>query len=163
MAGIKLNLKGFEKLLDEIQEAGGNLVKATEEAVTASAEVVESELRSACNNAGVPASITSEIHTTVEWNGNRCSAKVGWDMGSYDPKNPSAGYKAVFLNYGTPKRFVSKDKLHVNIRGRWVTESKDRGAIAPKHFISSAKDAATPKVKKIQKKTLNEILKGLKK
>lgn len=162
MGGIKLNLKGFEKMLEEIQDAGGNVEKAAEETLTECAKVVETELRSACDAAGVPSSVSSEIQVTKGKSGNRFSAKVGWKMGSYDPKNPSAGYKAVFRNYGTVRRQVKDTGEHATVGGNWKTLGTDRGSVAGTGFIAAAKKSSAPKVRKIQKQKLDEILKGLK-
>lgn len=142
-SGIKLNLKGFDKLLEQIQEAGGNVDKATERAIDKSVDVVSQELHNACNSAGVPSSVSSEIKSErAKWTGNRCSARVGWRLGTYNPKNLSQGFKAIFLNYGTPRR-------------------KEHGKITARNFIATAKKASKPKLRKIQKETLDEILKGL--
>lgn len=159
--GIKLNLNGFEKMLEEIQAAGGNVEAAAEETLNECAKVVETELHSACDAAGVHASISSEIGVQKGKSGNRLSARVGWKMGSYDPKNPSAGYKAVFRNYGTIRRQVKDTGEHATVGGNWKTLGTDRGAVAGTGFIAAAKKASAPKVKKIQKKKLTEILKGL--
>lgn len=160
-SGIRLNLKGFSKMLEEIQQAGGNVESATEQALRNCAKVVEDELQKSCNQNNVPESISSAIRTETEWSGNRCFATVGWELGSYNPQNISTGYKAVFLNYGTPTRTVSKDGIHLMLGGEWVTEGKNRGAIAPRNFIQTAKEASTKQVKQIQRDTLDEILKGL--
>lgn len=161
-SGIKLNLKGFEKMLEEIQAAGGNVETAAEETLNECAKVVETELQSACNAAGVPSSVSSEIQVSKGKSGNRFSAKVGWKMGSYDPKNPSAGYKAVFMNYGTTRRQVKDTGEHATVGGNWKTLGTDRGAVSGTGFITKAKEASSPKVRKIQKQKLSEILKGLK-
>lgn len=161
-SGITLNLKGFEKMLDEIQTAGGNVETAAQDTLNECAKVVETELHTACNAAGVPASISSEIGVQKEQSGNRFSAKVGWQKGSYNPHNLSAGYKAVFFNYGTPRRSVRESGKHINIDGNWVTVGTDRGAVTGRGFIEAAKDASRPKVRRIQKQKLDEILKGLK-
>lgn len=162
VGGIKLNLKGFEKMLDAIQTAGGNVEAAAEATLTECAKVVETELHAACNAAGVPSSVSSEIGVRTEKSGNRFSAKVGWKMGGYDPKNLSAGYKAVFMNYGTIRREVKDTGEHATVGGNWKTLGKERGAVTGKGFIAQARDASAPKVRKIQKQKLDEILKGLK-
>lgn len=162
MAGIKLNLKGFEKMLDEIQVAGGNVDKAAEETLLECAKVVETELHSACDAAGVPSSVSSEIRTETGQSGNRHFARVGWKMGNYNPLKLSAGYKAVFMNYGTIRRKVKDIGEHATVGGNWKTLGTDRGAVTGTGFIGQAKEASAPKVKKIQKQKLNEILKGLK-
>lgn len=142
-SGSILNLKGFDKLLEQIQEAGGNVDKATEQAINKSVDVVSQDLHNACNSAGVPSSISSEIKTDrAEWNGNVCSSRVGWKLGAYNPDNPSQGYKAIFLNYGTPRR-------------------KKHGKITARNFIATTKETSKKKLRKIQKETLDEILKGL--
>ena len=142
-SGSILSLKGFDKLLEQIQEAGGNIDKATEQAINKSVVVVSQDLHTACNSAGVPSNVSSEIKSDrAEWNGNKCSARVGWKLGAYNPDNPSQGYKAIFLNYGTPRR-------------------KKHGKITARNFIATTKKASQPKLRKIQKETLDEILKGL--
>ena len=142
-SGISLKLKGFDKLLEEIQRANGDIKAATEQAMNKSVAVVEKELHQHCDAAGVPSSVSSAIRADrAQWRGNVCEAEVGWKLGAYDPKNPSQGHKAIFLNYGTPHR-----KKHGKVKGRL--------------FIGKAKDASEKQVKKIQKQTLEEILKGL--
>ena len=159
MPGIKLTLNGFDKLLDNIKEAGGDVVPATERALQASANIVENELKTACSSSGVPASLSNAIKKETKWEGNRCSASIGWEMVGYNPNAPAAGYKAAFLNYGTPRRSIHKDKVHVMLGGEWKTLGKDRGKINAKGFIGKAREAAAPKVKKEQQKVLKEILK----
>ena len=161
-SGIKLDLKGFEKMLEEIQAAGGNVEQAAEATLNECASVVEQELKAACNSAGVPASVSNEIGIYTAKSGNRFSAKVGWKMGSYNPKKLSAGFKAVFMNYGTTRRKVKDTGEHATVGGNWKTLGTDRGEVVGTGFIAKAKDASRPKVKRIQKQKLEEITKGLK-
>ena len=160
-SGIKVNLKGFEKMLEDLQTAGGNVDKAAKRAVDEGAKIVEQELKSACASAGVPASVSSEITTEIEGNGNRYSAKVGWKLGDYNPDNLSAGYKAVFLNYGTGKRQANRDKVHANIGGQWETLGRNRGQMQPRGFIARAKQNSGKKMRKVQQQILEEALKEL--
>ena len=162
--GVKLDFTG---LLEDIQRAGGNASAAAKQAAEECAKVYEAELRAECNADGIPASITNEIRqeVTVESGGNVYAVKVGWEKGEYDPKNPSAAYKAIFLNYGTPKgeRTVQEQKrVHHELGGRWVTLRKNRGKLVARGFIGRAQKNADKKVKKVQKETLARILKGLK-
>jgi hypothetical protein len=71
--------------------------------------------------------------------GNTYRAEVGYKKGSYDPSNPSDGYKVVFLNYGTPRRTM-------------------HGKVKARGFILNAKKKASPQIKKAQKATLEKIL-----
>ena len=164
MAQIKLSLD-FTKMLDDIKAAGGDIEKAAKKVASECADVMADELRGECNASGVPASITREIESgvNVTSGGNVYEVEVGWKKGEYDPKNPSAAYKAIFLNYGTPKeRKVEKSHQHLNINGEWVTFSKSRGVIRPRGFIDRARKGAKKKVKKVQRDALNEMLKELK-
>lgn len=161
--GVRLDFKG---LLEDIQRAGGNVNAAAKQAAEECAKVVEDELRAECSADGIPASITSEIRreVTVTSGGNVYEVKAGWEKGEYDPKNPSAAYKAIFLNYGTPKpREVQEQKrVHHELGGRWVTLRKNRGTLKARGFIGRAQENAEKKVKKVQKETLAKILKELK-
>lgn len=161
--GVKLDFKG---LLEEIQRAGGNVEAAAKQAAEECAKVVEAELKAECSADNIPASVTNEIRreVTVESGGNVYEVKAGWEKGEYNPKDPSAAYKAIFLNYGTPKpREVEKRKrIRHAFGGEWVTLRKNRGTLRARGFIGRAQKNAEKKVKKVQKDTLAEILKGLK-
>lgn len=137
---IQLNLTGFEKMLEDIQVAGGNIESAAESAMKQAAHIMHKELKAQMHDAkfkthtGVdPALINRMPPPSVEWKGNACVAHVGYKMGNFDPKNPSDGYKVAFLNYGTPR-------------------------ISPTNFIKLAKKNAAPQIKKEQRKALQKIL-----
>ena len=142
---IKLKLTGFDELLDKIEKAGGKADKATEQCMKKSAETMDAALRSEMQKSNVPSELENAMQPPeVFRDGNVVVAKVGFKKGSYNPKNPSAAYKAIFLNYGTPKR-------------------TKHGKVKARGFIQSAKKNARPKIKKQQEETLNDILKELKK
>lgn len=137
---IKLRLTGFENLLTQIEKAGGSINDATYDCMEKSAAIMQDELKSQMQSADVPSDLIGRMpNYKLESNGNRVTALVGYEKGAYDPKNPSDGYKVVFLNYGTPRR-------------------KKHGKVAPRGFIQAAKKKATPRIRKIQKTTLEKIL-----
>ena len=162
MASIKLKFD-FSKMLESVKDAGGDVEKTAARCANECAKVVHNELVSECGASGVPSSISGAIRdkVTETAGGNRYEVKVGWEMGEYNPKNPSAGYKAVFLNYGIPKQRHTKKPTHVLYKGHWITSS-NRGIITGKGFIQRARANANKKVKKVQKETVQEIIKELK-
>lgn len=140
-----LQLKGFEDLLEQIQKAGGSIDQAAERCLRQSAQIMQAELKTQMGAAGVDANLINAMpppQITVD--GNRYSAAVGYKKGNFDPKNPSDGYKVVFLNYGTPRRTM-------------------HGKVAARGFIQAAKKKARPRIKKEQQQTFENILGGLKK
>lgn len=160
MASIKLKLD-FDGLLEAIKAAGGDVDKAAMQAAKECAETMHSELVSECNASGVPSSVSSKIEhgVNVTGGGNVYEVRAGWKMGDYNPENPSAAYKAVFLNYGTARR-VARKKSHVPYGGDWATTA-NRGQIVGRGFIQRAKKSAGKKVKKVQKEALEKMLKEL--
>lgn len=150
--GIKINLKGFEKMLADIQAAGKDVEAAAAQAITESARVVEADLRTEAAESNVPDDITQQITTQTEQDADRYSAEVGWKLGTYNPQNPSAGYKAIFLNYGTVRRRTRLGHNRGAIQKRAVNQQ----------FIYRAKQRAAPKVRKIQREILKNALGELK-
>lgn len=140
---IKLKLEGFDDLLSQIEKAGGTIDKAAKQCLQKSADIMHAELKTQMQAAKVDGGLISRMPSPeVEVDGNRYSARVGYKKGAYDPENPSDAYKVVFANYGTPRRA--------------------RGQQPEKRFIEKAKKKANSKIKKAQKETLDEILRGLK-
>ena len=142
---IKLKFDGFEDLLNDIQEAGRTMNSAAEATMRQSAQVMHSTLISEMQSAGVDSDLINTIAAPqIEVEGNIITAKVGFNKGSYNPKDPSDSHKVVFLNYGTPHR-------------------KKHGKMAEQGFIQKAKKKAMPKIRKQQKATLEKILSRLQK
>lgn len=142
---IKLNIEGFEDILKDIEAAGGSIDKACDSALRQSAQIMQDTLKAEMRAANVPNDLIASMpQSEVYSKANRFSAEVGYTKGPYDPKNPSDGYKVVFLNYGTPNR-------------------KKHGKVTARGFIQKAKKKASPKIKKAQKEALNKILERLKK
>lgn len=140
---IKLIVKGFDELLKQIEKAGGSIDDATVECLKESADIMETALVTQMNKAGVPSHLVSEMPSyTIENDHGLITARVGYRKGAYNPRNPSTGYKIVFLNYGTPHR-------------------KKHGKVVGRGFIDKAKRTARPKIRRAQKNTLQKILRGL--
>lgn len=161
MASIKLKLD-FDGLLEAVKAAGGDVDRAALRAANECAKVAHDELVSECNASGVPSSVSREIThgVNVTGGGNVYEVEAGWKKGDYNPKNPSAAYKAVFLNYGTARRAVTK-RVKYPLNGEFVTLGTDRGAVTARGFIARAKKSAGKRVKKVQKEALQEMLKEL--
>ena len=135
-----LQLKGFDDLFEKIRKAGGSIDKAAETCLRDSAEIMQAELKAQMQAAGVDSDLVMSMPPPkIIIDGNRYSAAVGYDKGNYDPRNPSDGYKVVFLNYGTPHRTM-------------------HGKVAARGFIQAAKKKARPKIKEAQQATLEKIL-----
>jgi HK97 gp10 family phage protein len=135
-----LQLKGFDDLLEQIQKAGGSIDQAADSCLRQSAQIMEAELKSQMQAAGVDSGLINAMPPPqIKVKDNRYSAAVGYEKGNFDPRNPSDGYKVVFLNFGTPRRTM-------------------HGKVAARGFIKKAKDKARPQIKKAQQETLEKIL-----
>lgn len=141
-AGITLKLEGFEELLQDIEAAGRSMDSAVESCIKQSAKTVDTELRAQLSKASQSGLALRMPQPKVEKEANTVSAFVGFEKGTYNPNNLSDGYKALFLNYGTPHR-------------------SKHGHEKARNFISKAKKKATPKIKREQEATLKKILERL--
>ena len=140
MAKAILQLKGFDDLLEQIQKAGGSIDQAADSCLRQSAQIMQAELKAQMQAAGVDVGLINSMPPPqIEVKGNKYSAAVGYKKGNFDPRNPSDGYKVVFLNYGTPRR-------------------TQHGKVAARGFIQKAKKKARPQIKKAQQEALEKIL-----
>lgn len=147
---ISLNLEGFDELLKQIEAAGGSINGAVDSCMRQSAQIQQDELKAQMRKAVEKTKKTykngkTKYHSTlpklinrmpppeIKWQGNACVVRVGYKKGEYDPKNLTDGYKAVFINYGTPR-------------------------ISPREFIKAAQNKAKPQIKKAQEECLQKIL-----
>ena len=136
---IALNLEGFDELLKKIENAGGSIKDAVDSCMKKSGHILQKEMKSQMQKKKVSAAIINRMPTPEsKWDGNVCIARVGYKKGSYNPTNISDGYKAVFINYGTPR-------------------------IKPRKFIKPAQTKAKSQIKKEQEETLNKIMENLSK
>jgi HK97 gp10 family phage protein len=141
---IRLKIEGFEDLLKSIEDAGGSINKATENALRASAQIMQAELKSEMHLAKVPTDLINAMPPPkIETEANRIAARVGYEKGAYDPTNPSDAYLVVFLNYGTPHR-------------------SQHGKVRARGFIQKAKKKASKQIKKEQQAVFEKILGRLK-
>lgn len=146
-AKLKLTLNGFDKLLEKIQSAGGEIKPATERALQSSANLVTAKIRSGAEARDL--GTKGIISPAVKWSGNLATVEVGYELGNYDSRNPSAGYLALFTEYGTAKRKTKK--------------GANRGKENARPFIRPAVTDGKKEIVKAQKTALERVLKGLKK
>lgn len=159
--GITLKLDGFEELMKAVEKAGKNVNDVAEKVATESADIAAAEIATQYKNGGHN-SLADSVTKAVEIEGNRYKTSVGFVKDDYNPRNLSPFYKAVFLNYGTPKRTVKTEKVRANLYDfGFRTLGTNRGKMLPRHFIQNAKKAMSPKIKRKQKEILEAVKKEL--
>lgn len=141
-SSIILKLEGYDELITKIEKAGGSIDSTVTRALTESAKVMHSYLEQELKDATESDLAKRMPQPEIIKDGNKISARVGFEKGTYNPKKLTDGYKALFLNYGTPHR-------------------KKHGIEEARGFIWKAKKAAKSKIRKKEKETLDEILKEL--
>ena len=134
-----ISLEGFTDLLKEIEKAGGKAQDAVIKCAKDGAEIMQKELKNQMQGHTSSRLIKDMPSPDVKFEGGAVHAHVGYKVGDYNPKNLTDGFKFIFINYGTPRIKPARE------------------------FIKKAKRKATPKIKKMQEQTFNEILEGLKK
>lgn len=151
MSKITLNIDGFDELLAAVKRAQGNVEKAAEECARRSARVLESNLKREAEASGAD---TSEVRTEIKHDALKLRANVGWKLGSYDSKNPSQGYRAMFVEYGTGK-FSDRGKG----KDRQTAAGYNRGSTLPHPFMNNARKKSEKPIHAIQEEMLQNIAK----
>lgn len=142
---IRLKLDDtFRQLAADVEKAGAKAETIAAKCGEAAADAMQDAMVSEMQKADVDKGLVARLPPPeVENDHGRVSVRVGYKKGAYDPQNPSDGYKAVFLNYGTPRR-------------------TKHGKVAARGFIDAAKKKAKSAIKRKQTEALQEIMEGLK-
>lgn len=129
MARMKIIFDGFADLAADIDRVGGDLKKATEEALTETQKLVQSNLTHAAApyaTKGVKGYAEGDMYDTikkdsaVQWTGSVASIGVGFEL------YQKGGWHSIFIMYGTPR--ISKDQRVYNA----IKGSKTKKQIAAK-------------------------------
>lgn len=150
---LTLALKGFDDVLEKIQAAGGDVDSAARSCMDQSIKVLESNLIKEAQASGAE---TTTVFHAVSVDGNRVSAETGWKLGEYNSANPSEGYEAMFVEFGTGK-YSARGKG----KDRQTAAGYNRGSTAPRPFISKARQKSAKQIRAIQQETLQNIVKEL--
>ncbi len=150
---MRLQVKGFDEMLERVKRAGGNVDAAARQCMEQSVRVLESNLKKEAEASGAP---TSTVSHSVTSNGNRISGETGWKLGEYDSSNPSEGYEAMFTEFGTG-RYSARGKG----KDRQTAAGHNRGSTEPRPFMAAARKKSAKPIRAIQEETLQNIVKEL--
>lgn len=162
-----IELKGFDELLEKLQEAGKDLGTEGRKCFEHAAENVYDALYEQSKKAKLPDRLIEQIDEKfieVE-HANVWSYEVGWKKQKPSTADPLPDtYKVMFYNYGTPSsRNTNEGGQRVQIDGKWVTLAQNRGKEeahpnGSHGFIKKAKISAANKNKKLFKDFLKKAL-----
>lgn len=150
-----LELKGFAELYAAIEQAGKNAEVEGRKLFEKCAENMYDELYTKAEQAGLSDRLLEQIDEKFveEQKLNIWRYEVGWKKTKPTTGNPLPDvYKVMFFNYGTPRRTTKAG------HDRGEESAHPKGSHG---FIKKAKLAAANKNRKLQKQTLEKILKGL--
>lgn len=119
MAKMSILFDGFEDLAAAVDDAGKDLHAAVDEALTATQQIIKSNLIPAAaiyDRKGRKGYATGKMYRTiiknsgVTWEGTVATVNSGFDL--YD----NGGWHSIFIMYGTPR--IAKDqKIYDAIKG----------------------------------------------
>ena len=140
--GNLIDFYGTPELLKKIEAANGNVRKAVETAVLKSIEPAKQDMKEFIRN-HKETGVTEDSFDDglLKWKGDAVNIKSGFDI-------EKGGLPALFLDIGTPS--------HSGRNGTGLITG-----IAPTYFVYYAVENNMDKIMKIQRKTLEDMLKGL--
>ena len=96
MAKMKIDFKGFKEYAERLDKLGGDLKKTTEKALNESFNIITPQAKTEIKPHHLSGDTEKSLRTTpvIEWNGDRASVPVGFDI-------KSGGLASIFLMYGT--------------------------------------------------------------
>lgn len=141
--GGMVRIYGFDEFLQKLVDASGSGVdEMARKCFDACSDIVVDAMNEKMQKANVPASLQNKTTRFRVVNGNTYMFTYGWSKGDEDTFK-----KICYLNYGTPRRETKK--------------GANRGKVDARYFISNAKRSAAQKMRKVQKDSLDEFIKGL--
>lgn len=150
---VKLTLKGFDEYISKLRKAGANIQKVSEKTLLESARMYHSELISQVNASPMSqdtkdAMMDSMIEPHIRYSSDYIVvAETGFRIGNdyHTSKELSGGFIALFNEYGTTRRKTRK--------------GANRGSLEEMEFTRRAHKVVDPRIRKTQKKMLEEALK----
>lgn len=107
MARMKIEMQGFEELMDRLQKAGAEINDVTEKALEEAHKAVTPDIETAIAKHHLTGETEESLtkDAEIEWSGLEAAVKVGFRI-------KDGGLPSIFLMYGTPK--MSPDKSLYN-------------------------------------------------
>lgn len=105
MAKMKLQIPDFNALAKQIEDVGGSVKNASEDALKETHRIVTEKIEQTMVSSNMPAqgkywtgrTLNSIVRQpTIIWNGTKASVDVGFDI-------ENGGLTSIFLMYGTPR------------------------------------------------------------
>lgn len=152
-----IELKGFEELYDKLREVSQNAQKEANKCAEHCADATYDALYFSAQDAGLDNDLLEQLDEKLYggFNSTYIEIDIGWKKVKPTKSNPIPDfYKVLFYNYGTPSERFTKTGA-----SRGIETSHPPGSHG---FIKKGKIRAKNKCRKIQKDTLDKILKGLK-
>lgn len=123
---MQLDLKGFNELITKLDGLGGDIKKATQDALEKAGQKIGEDTATAVQRSNLPAAgkfsqgdtaKTVEENPKVEWSGDTASIGVGFDFS----KRGAGGFliKGYYQNFhGTPRHMAPQPQLNAMYTGK---------------------------------------------
>lgn len=152
--GLKLTLTGFDEYLSDLKKAGKNVDEIATKALEQSGDILYNALKDSVKSSGMSEDTIREINNSLmkptihkNYEGGEVAnivCETGFRLGAYNPDDPSGGFIALFNEYGT--------------KDRSTRSGESRGSLVERTFTRRAIKKTSSKIKKLQKKILEEGL-----
>lgn len=138
---LKLDTRGFEKMLIQLDSLGGNVQKAVQDALTQASETITEDTKAAMEPANLPAQGKYSKGTTKESiitdHAVRWEGQVGWVPVGFDFSKPGAGG---FLISGTPRMRPNQALQRMYKQKRYMNQiQKDISEVIMDYIVEAMK------------------------
>lgn len=147
---VRMSLSGYKDMLYRLDKLDKDVIGISKDILLESGDILYRAIQSNLDNSGHSEELQERMKESlvrphvVSEDKYHVSVETGFEVGDYNPAEPSGGFLALFNEYGT--------------RDRMTKAGRSRGRLEAHMLVRRAVTETSGAIRKLQKRRLQEVL-----